>query len=88
MNASDVKNLSWRVRRSFVEKEVANALIAHAPNDDPRFILFCGLHAGFRGMGPARRGRTGLACGKAPFTFKAPRGAARETGTVVVTQDG
>lgn len=37
-----------RGREKFCEKDAANALIASAPDDDLRFVLFCGFHAGLR----------------------------------------
>jgi integrase len=39
---------TWR--KDFVVKDVVAKLIAEAPNDDLRFILFCGMHAGLRKM--------------------------------------
>lgn len=35
-------------RRNFVTKDKIRDLLAAAPNDDFRFILFCGFHAGMR----------------------------------------
>jgi integrase len=37
-----------RVRKTFVVTEVIAQLIAAAPHDDLRFILFCGFHEGLR----------------------------------------
>ncbi len=37
-----------RSRKRFIEKEEANRLIAAAPDDNLRFILYCGFHAGLR----------------------------------------
>lgn len=36
------------VRKRFVVNETVRRLIAEAPDDDLRFILFCGFHAGMR----------------------------------------
>lgn len=35
-------------RSHFADSELAQKLIAEAPNDDLRFVLFCGFHAGMR----------------------------------------
>lgn len=37
-----------RARVRFADRETRDALIAAAPNDDLRFILYCGFHAGLR----------------------------------------
>ena len=37
-----------RARHRFCDKETKNRLIASAPNDDLRFILYCGFDAGLR----------------------------------------
>lgn len=36
------------IRKRFVDKKLKNRLIAKAPNDDMRFIFFCGFDAGLR----------------------------------------
>ncbi len=44
----DLGKVTRPVRKNFVEKADVARLIEKAPNDDLRFVLFCGFHAGMR----------------------------------------
>ena len=44
----EMDRVDHQARIKFTDLELAQKLIANAPNDDMRFILFCGFHVGMR----------------------------------------
>ena len=44
----ELDRVDHKARIKFTDLELAQKLIANAPNDDMRFILFCGFHVGMR----------------------------------------
>lgn len=48
MDAVKLVESQGRARQDFCSFELRDALIENAPNDDIRFMLFCGFHAGLR----------------------------------------
>jgi len=46
--AYDLGEVERSVRKNFLSKDTVARLIANAPSEEMRFILYCGLHAGMR----------------------------------------